>query len=93
MCAEDLYYALQDVALAARRDKIPGPLARPLLAVAHMTLELFRRDQAAAGRFAAMVLNGPTNLRATMGQVSEDTVRACFRLIRLLEHLAEIHGS
>ena len=93
MLAEELYFALLDVSAAARRDKIPGP-ARALQGVAHRTLELFWRDERAAGRFAALVLKGDAaSLRRATGSLPDQSRRACWRLIGLLEYLAEIYGE
>ena len=94
MLAEELYFALLDVSAAARRDRIPGPLARTLLDAAHRCLELFRRDERAAGHFARMVLkDDAAALRRATGQLPERSRRACWRLIGLLEYLAEQYGQ
>ena len=85
---ELLHAALLDVASAARREKVPGDLARTMVGTAHTMLDLFQRDERAAGRFATGVLSGQTNLRETTGQLPENTARACWRLIRLLEYLS-----
>ena len=87
---EELYFAMLEVGHCARRHKIPGPLAHTLIDIAHKSLELWRRDERAARRFAAMVLAGPTNLRETTGQLPESVAIACWRLIGLLEYLASL---
>ena len=85
----ELHDALLDVACAARRDKVPDPdLARSMEGTAHTMLDLCQRDERAAGRFATGVLSGQTNLRETTGQLPENTARACWRLITLLEYLS-----
>ena len=61
-----------------------------MIDIARKSLELWRRDERAAMRFATMVLAGPTNLRETTGQLSEPVALACWRLIRLLEYLASL---
>ena len=88
--SEELYSAMLEVGHCARRHKIPGPLAHTLIDIAHKSLELWRRDERAARRFAAMVLAGPTNLRETTGQLPESVAIACWRLIGLLEYLASL---
>ena len=88
MLSEELYFALRDVAAQARREKAPGPFAKTLLDVAHTILNLCQRDERVAMRFARQVLQGPTSLRATTGQLPEDTAEACWRLIGLFEYLA-----
>ena len=94
MLVEELYFALLDVSAAACCDKIPGPLADTLLDVAHRMLELFRLDERAAGRFTALVLKGDAaDLRRATGQLPDSSCRTCWRLITVLEYLAEIHGS
>ena len=86
---EELYSAMLDLGHCARRHKIPGPLARTMVDVAQKCLELWRRDERAAKRFATGVLSGPTNLRVSTGQLPEPVASACWRLIRLLEYLAQ----
>ena len=95
MCiVEELYFALLDVGAAARRDRIPGPLVRTMLDVAHKSLELFRRDERAAGRFAALVLkDDAASLRRASRQLPDLSRRACWRLVAVLEYLAEIYGQ
>jgi hypothetical protein len=86
---EELYCAMLEVGYCARRHKIPGPLAKTMIDVAHTSLDLWRRDEKAAARFASMVLSGPTNLRTPTGQLPEDCALACWRLITLLEYIAD----
>ena len=86
MLADELYLAMLEVGHAARRHKIPGPLAHTMIDIAQKSLELWRQDERAAIRFAAGVLAGPTNLRATTGQLPEPVASACWRLVRLLEY-------
>ena len=77
-----------EVGHCASHHKIPGPLAHTMIDIARKSLELWRRDERAAMRFATMVLAGPTNLRETTGQLSEPVASACWRLIGLVEYLA-----
>ena len=84
MLVDELYSAMLEVEHCARRNQIPGPLAR----IAQKSLALWRTDMRAARWFASMVLAGPTDLRVTTGQLPEPTRTACWRLIRLLESLA-----
>ena len=65
MLADELYLAMLEVWHAARHHKIPGPLAHTMIDIAQKSLELWRQDKRAAIRFAAGVLAGPTNIRAT----------------------------
>ena len=92
---EELYFAMLEVGYAAAesKHKTPGPLASLMIDVAQNSLELWRQDEKAAMRFAAMVLAGPTNLRATTGQLPEPVASACWRLIGLLEYLSSIATS
>ena len=91
MLADELYLAMLEVRHAARRHKIPGPQAHIMIDIAQKSLELWRRDDKTAMCFAAGVLAGPTNLRATTGQ-PEPVASACWRLIRMLEYLSSNHG-
>ena len=86
MLADELYLALLEVGHAARRHKIPGPLAHTMIDIAQKLL--WRQEERAAIRFAAGVLAGPTNFRATAGQLPEPVASACWRLVRLLEYLS-----
>ena len=45
MVVEEFYFTLLDISTAARCDRIPGPLARTMLDVAHKTLDLWRKDE------------------------------------------------
>ena len=42
--ADELYLAMLEVGHAARRHKIPGPLAHTMIEIAQKSLELWRRD-------------------------------------------------
>ena len=86
----DFFSVMLEVGHCASHHKIPGPLAHTMIDIARKSLELWRRDERAAMRFATMVLAGPTNLRETTGQLSEPVASACWRLIRLLEYLASL---
>ena len=87
---EELYFAMLEVGHCARRRKIPGPLAHTMNDIAQKSLQLWRRDERAAMRFAAMVLAGPTKLRETTGKLPEPVVSACWRLLGLMEYLATL---
>ena len=93
MLVDELYSAMLEVGYCARRSKIPGPLAHTMIDIAHKTLDLWRRDEGAARRFASMVLSGPTNLRVTVAQLPEPTRSACWRLIGLLEYMASLDNG
>ena len=87
---DELYIAMLEVGYCGRREKIPGPLAHTLIDAAHKSLDLWRRDERAAMRFAVMVLSGPPDLRVSTGQLPELTADACGRLIILLEYKAAV---
>ena len=94
--ADKQYNAMLEVGHTAHRHKIPGPMAHTMIDIAQNSLELWRRDDKTAVRFAAGVLIGPTNLlllRNTTGQLPEPVVSAFFRLIGLLEYLADLDGG
>ena len=96
MLADELYNAMLDAGLTARRFKVPGPLAHTVIDIVQNLLELLRRDVKTAVRFAAGMLTGPTNLsllRNTTGQLPEPVASACWRLIGLLEYLADLDGG
>ena len=86
---EELYFAMLEVEHCARRHKIPGPL-RTIGNIARKSLELWRRDERVATRFAAGVLSGPTNLREVTGQLPEPAASTCLRLLGLLEYMASL---
>ena len=88
MLADELYLAMLEVGHAARRHKIPGPMVHTMIDIAQKSFELWRQDEKTAVRFAAGMLAGPTNLRATTGQLPEPVTSACWRLVRLLEYLS-----
>ena len=88
MLANELYLAMLQVGHAACRHKIPGPLAHTMIDIAQKSLELWRKDEQAAIQFAAGVLAGPPNLRATTGQLPEPVASTCWGLVRLLEYLS-----
>ena len=90
---EELYFAMLEVGYCARRHKIPGPLACTLIDTAQKSLDLWRQDEKAAMRFAAMVLVGPTSLKVSVGQLPEPVAAACWRLIQLLEYLSTLHDG
>ena len=62
---EELYSAMLEVGHCARRHKIPGPLAHTMVDTAQKSLELWRRDERAAMRFAAMLLSGRAAFETT----------------------------
>ena len=84
MLADELYLTMLEVGHAARR----RPLAHTMIDIAQKSLELWRQEELAAIRFAAGVMAGPTNFRATAGQLPEPVASACWRLVRLLEYLS-----
>ena len=88
---EELYFAMLEVEHSARRRKIRGPLAGSMIDIAQKSLEAGMMKTAM--RFAKGVLAGPTNLRATTGQLPEPVASACWRLISLLEYFADLDGA
>ena len=85
MLADKLYNAMLDARHTARRHIIPGHLAQTMIDIAQKSLELWRRNEKTAVRFAAGVLTGQNNLLATTGQLPGHAASACWRLIGLLE--------
>ena len=90
---DELYCAMVEVGACARRNKLPGPLARTLINTAQKSLDLWRRDERAAMQFAARVLSGPTDLCKSTGQLPEPTRAACWRLIGLLDYVASLNDG
>ena len=90
MLVDELYLAMLEAGHVANRHKISGPLAHTMIVFAQKSLELWRRDEKTAMRFAAGAVAGPTNLQATPGQLLEPVASACWRLIGLLEYLADL---
>ena len=88
MLADELYLAMIEVGHAARRHKIPGPLAHTMIDIAQKSLELWRQDERAAIRFAAGGAGWPDQPPGDTGQLPEPVASACWRLIRLLEYLS-----
>ena len=64
------------------------PALWPTIDIAQKSLELWWQDEWAAIRFEVGVLAGPTNLRATTGQLPEPVASPCWRLVGLLEYLS-----
>ncbi|MEW8689136.1 MAG: hypothetical protein AB2556_25220, partial [Candidatus Thiodiazotropha sp.] len=91
--SEELYFAMLRVGWQAKRHKIPGPLAHTMIDTAVNSLEAWRRDEKSAIRFAAGVLAGPINHRATTGQLPGPVAEACWRLIDVMEYLADLDGA
>ena len=87
---EELYFAMLEVGHCARRHKIPGSLAHAMINGAQNYLEIWRKDERIMARFARKVLAGPTNLRATTGQLPEPVASACWRLLGLLEYMTSL---
>lgn len=90
MLADELYNAMLGAGHKARREKIHGPLAHTMIDMVQNSLKLWRRDEKTAMHFAVGVTVGPTNLRATTGQLPWPVASACCRLTGLLQHLADL---
>ena len=76
--------------MAGQTHKIPGPLARTMIDVAQKSLDLWRRDERAAFRFARLVMSRPSMLRNSVEKLPWPVAEACWRLTRILEYLAEL---
>jgi len=87
---EELYFALLEVGHCARRCKIPGSIVDTMISTSQDLLEIWRRDEKTAIRFATLVLAGKTNLRATTAKLPEPVASACWRLLGLLEYMATL---
>ena len=90
---EELYHAMLGVGYQAKRHKIPGPLAGTMIDVAQKSLDLWRRDERAAFRFASLVMTRPSMLRNTVAKLPWPVAEACWRLINLLEYRAGLDGE
>jgi hypothetical protein len=89
--AEELYCAMLEVGYAARIHCKKYPeLAKFMLHSAPKCLPFWRENEHAMGDFARQVLRGPINLRATTGQLPFPVASACWRLITLLEYIADV---
>lgn len=67
-----------EVGYSARRERVPGPLSKTIIDVAHTNLDLWREDERSMALF---------------GQLPELVASACWRLIVLLEYLSSLDGS
>ena len=90
---EELYSAMLEVSHCARRHKIPGPLAHTMIDIAQNSLELWRQDERTAIVFAHLVLSRPINLRDVTAKLPVPVAEACWRLMNLLEYLADLDGA
>ena len=88
--SEELYFAMIEVGICARRCKIPGSIVNTMIGTSQNLLEIWRRDEKTAIRFAKLVLAGNTNLLATTAQLPEPVASACWRLLGLLEYMATL---
>ena len=93
MLADELYNAMLEAGHMARSHKIPGPLAHTMIDIAQISLDHWHRDEETAMRFVAGVMVGPTHLRATTLQLPGSVASACWRLIGLLEYLADLNRA
>jgi hypothetical protein len=87
----ELYCAMLDVGYTAKKHKVPN--LPTLIDSARKLLPIWRKDERAMVRFAAILLAGPTNLRATTGQLPAPVADACWRLLGLLEYIACLHDG
>ena len=95
MLADEMYLAMLEAGHAVRRHKMPGPLAHNMIDIVQKSLELWRWNEKTAMRFATWVLAGwlarPTSGRQR--HLPEPMASACWRLIGLLEYLADPDGA
>ena len=85
---KDVWFAMWEVQTHARREKMPGP-CRDLGKLANRCFEVWLMRPGALETFARGVLSGPTDLRATTGQLPAGLADACWRLITLLEQIRD----
>lgn len=86
--AEELYYAMLDVGYTAKRYKIPE-LPEHMISTARKCLPIWREKEHTLPLFARQVLRIPNNLRTSTAQLPEPVAAACWRLIALLEYIAD----
>ena len=91
---EELYIAMLGVGYQAKWHKIPGPLAGTMIDVVQKSLELWRQDERAVIWIARLMIGSrPSNLRNCTAELSGPVAEACWRLINLLEYLADLDGE
>ena len=88
-----LYLAMLGVGWQAKRHKIPSSVACSTIDIAQMSLDLCQKDARATIQFARLVLSGPSNLRCVTAKLPGPVAEACFRLINLLEYLADLEAK
>ena len=71
----------------------PDPLARTMIDVIQKSLVLCRRDERAAFCFARLVISRPSIIRNGVAKLPWPVAEACWRLINLLEYLADLDGE
>ena len=79
-----------EVGHCARRHKIPDPLAHTMIDIAH---EFWRQDERTAIMFARLVPSRPINLRDVTAKLPVPVAEACWRLINVLQYLADLDGA
>jgi hypothetical protein len=88
---DELYDAMLGVGYAAKRHKVP--MLPTMIDSARKLLPIWHEDERTMVRFAAILLAGPTNLRATTGQLPAPVADACWRLLELLEYITCLHDG
>ena len=61
-----------------------------MIDIAQKSLDLCQQDERATIWFARLVLSGPGNLRYATAKLPGPVAEACWRLINLLEYLADL---
>jgi len=85
---KDVWFAMWEVQMHARREKVSGPL-RDFGKLANSCFEQWLTRPGALETFTRSVLAGPTDLRVTTGQLPAGLVHACWRFITLLEYIRD----
>ena len=88
------YARLDKMALGGSpQDFTPRDVGMVVMDVALALATKDKRDEKTGKRFTAGVVVGPTNLRATTGQLPKPMASTCWRPIGLLEYLADPDGA
>src|SRR6218665_1039290 len=80
----DVWAAMWAMQNHARRENVPGPI-QDFGDIAARCLECWFTTPGTLKSFACELLSGPTDRRATTGQLPAGTAEACWRFIALLE--------
>ena len=83
---KDVWFAMREVQMHARREKVPGPL-RDFGKLANSCFEQWLTSPGALETYARGVLAGPADLHVTTVQLPAGLADACWRFITLLEQI------